>query len=595
MVRPKKETKTKTMFKPYNAKEVPDVMPFPELALVATTKGEETAVPKLNEYQRSWILDVALRGVDLPNLSAKATRELYNKIKTDAFDAKAFKHTPTDGDKVEEARLPALVAAWKLQKKKGKAADDDVEDSDEDEDEDGQATLLRGYSRSGWRTTIQKVVSNKRTAEKRKAKTKVADSIVPSPEVSAHVLSTLFGLAAYGGRDKFREDHHDEIHEFSKTLPGSSNAGGKFRQAEAKLWAQEDQASWDAAATSEEGVNWAERQKLVASGFKHFVSHLHGSRKFRPFVATMLMGWLGTDDQVHFEWQVFHSSLLVDMTLIIEVGPRPFPRKSVSANRSRRNACHSTASLHRKALAVAGAEGHEDAEREHIERVEQEHVEQEHVEQERVEQERVEQERVERERGEQERVEQERAEQERAEQERVEQERVEQERVERERGEQEHAEQERIERERIECVEQERVKQERVERERVEQERVERERGEQEHAEQERIERERIECVEQERVEQERVERAERERVEQGRLEAEGEEDTPKGKKRKEAKAEREKNLAAMLGTKAKPSWVLVPVLDTSSPPKAKRAKRNCEVKKLGSKYKLSLRTVTVQ
>jgi hypothetical protein len=36
------------------------------------------------------------------------------------------------------------------------------------------------------------------------------------------------------------------------------NAGGKFRKAEALLWAQEDQASWEAAVKAEENVDWAE-------------------------------------------------------------------------------------------------------------------------------------------------------------------------------------------------------------------------------------------------------------------------------------------------------------------------------------------------
>ncbi|KAJ7189341.1 hypothetical protein GGX14DRAFT_408890, partial [Mycena pura] len=34
------------------------------------------------------------------------------------------------------------------------------------------------------------------------------------------------------------------------------------------------------------------RQKLVATGFEQMVGNLHASRKFRPFVATMMMGWL---------------------------------------------------------------------------------------------------------------------------------------------------------------------------------------------------------------------------------------------------------------------------------------------------------------
>lgn len=74
----------------------------------------------------------------------------------------------------------------------------------------------------------------------------------------ALALSKLFGLSAYTGRDKFREERHDEINEYSQTLSGSMNAGGKFRKAEAQLWAEEDHASWEAAANDEEDVNWKE-------------------------------------------------------------------------------------------------------------------------------------------------------------------------------------------------------------------------------------------------------------------------------------------------------------------------------------------------
>lgn len=70
-------------------------------------------------------------------------------------------------------------------------------------------------------------------------------------------MTKLFGLAAYTGRDKFREDRHDDIYELSKTLPGE-NAGGKFRKAEAMLWAEEDQAQWEAAVADEDGVDWVE-------------------------------------------------------------------------------------------------------------------------------------------------------------------------------------------------------------------------------------------------------------------------------------------------------------------------------------------------
>lgn len=71
-------------------------------------------------------------------------------------------------------------------------------------------------------------------------------------------LARLLGITTYSGRDKFREDRRNEIFEYSKTLPGPMNAGGKSRQAEALLWAQEDQAAWDAAAAVDEDVDWVE-------------------------------------------------------------------------------------------------------------------------------------------------------------------------------------------------------------------------------------------------------------------------------------------------------------------------------------------------
>lgn len=71
-------------------------------------------------------------------------------------------------------------------------------------------------------------------------------------------LAKLLGLAAYTGHNKFRDDRHEDIHEYSKTLPGNMNSGGKFRKAEAMLWAKEDQPSWGAAAMAEENVEWVE-------------------------------------------------------------------------------------------------------------------------------------------------------------------------------------------------------------------------------------------------------------------------------------------------------------------------------------------------
>ncbi|KAJ6559568.1 hypothetical protein B0H19DRAFT_1375709 [Mycena capillaripes] len=145
--------KVKEMFKRYNPDDVPDIMPFPGLASVATTRSEETAVPKLNDHQRSWILDVALRNTDLPNLTGKAVSELYEQVKNDAFDAKAFKHQTQSQDAEEEAHLPSQVAAWKRKQREkknpnGKGAEDDDDSSDEEEeDEGGRAALLRGYTR----------------------------------------------------------------------------------------------------------------------------------------------------------------------------------------------------------------------------------------------------------------------------------------------------------------------------------------------------------------------------------------------------------------------------------------------------------------
>ncbi|KAJ7429430.1 hypothetical protein B0H11DRAFT_2265748 [Mycena galericulata] len=285
MAKDKSASKPKENFKPYNPGGVPDVMPFPDLARVATTRGEETAVPKLNEDQRSWILDVGVRGLDLASLNGSAATTIYDKVKMDALEAKAFQHRVRPQDKAEEAQLSKLIAAWKEKNpaKKGKTNNqaggkDEDDDNGDAEDADGRTSLLRGYTKAGWRLAIQKVIN---------------DSV---PQVPAITLSKLFGLAAYSGRDKFRDDRHDEIGAYAKTLPGSSNAGAKFRRAEGILWEKEDHASWAAAAAAnDEDVDWVERQKMVASGFKHMVDTLHTSGKFRPFMATMAMGWLNVD------------------------------------------------------------------------------------------------------------------------------------------------------------------------------------------------------------------------------------------------------------------------------------------------------------
>ncbi|KAJ7085632.1 hypothetical protein C8R43DRAFT_965198 [Mycena crocata] len=312
----KVNAKPKVMYKPYNPDEVPNIMPFPDLGWVAGTKTEEILVPKLNNYQRSWILDVALRGIDLASFTPKAATPVYDKIKIDAFDAKAFKHEVQPGDGEEEARIPALVATWKKQQKdkqrsKKVVEEEDSDEEEEEEDESGRAALLRGYTKAGWRAAIQKVLSNKRGAEVAKRNKKPDDTgNTDDPAESGSgtsALAKLMGLAAYTGRDKFRDDRHDEIEQYSKSLPGSSNAGGKFRKAEALLWAKEDQTVWETAATAEDDVDWAERQKLVPSGFKQMVDTLHSSGKFRPFVATMTMAWIDDEERVHFEWQVLDA------------------------------------------------------------------------------------------------------------------------------------------------------------------------------------------------------------------------------------------------------------------------------------------------
>ncbi|KAJ7651892.1 hypothetical protein B0H17DRAFT_1215106 [Mycena rosella] len=307
-----KTAKSKEMFKPYDAEGVPNTMPFPELWRVAVTKGEEAALPTLNDYQRSWILDIGVCSADLPGLSGNETKTFYERVKNDAFEAKAFQHKVQAQDCAKEARLPALVAAWKQKQKEKKdtsAAADDGDASDQEEDDRGRAALLCGHSKAGWQMAIQKVISNKQSADKRKAKqdgkAKQVDaggSTHASASTSeGSALSKLLGLATQTGRDKFRFERREEINALAKTLTGE-NAGGKSRKAEALLWAKEDQASWGAAAASKEGIDWGERQMLVASGFNHMVDTLHASDNFHPFVATMLMGWLSEEGQVQYEW-----------------------------------------------------------------------------------------------------------------------------------------------------------------------------------------------------------------------------------------------------------------------------------------------------
>ncbi|KAJ7710818.1 hypothetical protein B0H17DRAFT_1190500 [Mycena rosella] len=301
MVR-EKTSKPKEIFKPYDPDSVPDVMPLPGLVFVRSTKGQDTAVPKLNDHQRSWILDVGVRGEDLASLTGKAATTVYNRVKTD------------------EDAIAGLVAAWKKQHTSTKKPAKEDAEEPEEEDEDGCASCLRGYSKTAWRMVIQKVISNKRNALKLKAKQAApAQCHYRQPQddddqESCHeapALAKLVGITAYSGRDKFRDDRHDDIHEYSKTLPGPTNAGGKFRKAEALLWAKKDTAFWDAAAAVEDSVNWVQRQKLVATGFEQMIDNLHASRKFRPFVATMLMGWLNEDGQVIFETEAIPDGIVV--------------------------------------------------------------------------------------------------------------------------------------------------------------------------------------------------------------------------------------------------------------------------------------------
>ncbi|KAJ7059819.1 hypothetical protein C8F01DRAFT_1231731 [Mycena amicta] len=316
MAREKKSkgpVKPKTMFKPYDEATVPDCMPLPTLLRVHKTGAAETPVPKLNRHQQSWIFDVALRNVNLAAMDGTEAKKFYAKVKTDAFDAKPFKHKPNDIKK-EVAEEASLAKQITKKSKNGAATGEDDDDDDEggpasnpdddedDEDAGGRASILRGFPKAGWCMSIQKSLSNKRGADltKRK-KTGAADSDAVAP-ASASALSKIFGLAAYTGRDLFRQERHEEISARSKLLPGSTNAGGKFRKAEAELWAEEDPAKWESAAATEEDVDWEERQKLIPGGIQHMVETLNSSGKFRPHVAIMLLAWLDENNQIRQEW-----------------------------------------------------------------------------------------------------------------------------------------------------------------------------------------------------------------------------------------------------------------------------------------------------
>ncbi|KAF8197169.1 hypothetical protein K438DRAFT_1967413 [Mycena galopus ATCC 62051] len=140
--------KPKEMFPPYDAANVPDIMPFPTLAKVVSTKGGDTAVPVLNEWQRSWIHDIALRDVAPATLlDKKKVLRVYQRVKDEVFESKAFQHSTQEGDGAEEKLLPSMIATWKAtqkdkKKNKGKndknAADDD---SDGEEDQGARGRL----------------------------------------------------------------------------------------------------------------------------------------------------------------------------------------------------------------------------------------------------------------------------------------------------------------------------------------------------------------------------------------------------------------------------------------------------------------------
>jgi hypothetical protein len=127
-------------------------MPFPALTCVATTKTEETAVPKLNQYQHSWIFDVVLRDADLPGLLKQAKAEFYEKVKDDVFEVKAFQHKAQPGDSEEEACVPKLMAAWKRENQKAKTTRvaNDSDGSDDKENKGARVGVLRRYTKAGW-------------------------------------------------------------------------------------------------------------------------------------------------------------------------------------------------------------------------------------------------------------------------------------------------------------------------------------------------------------------------------------------------------------------------------------------------------------
>ncbi|KAJ7024999.1 hypothetical protein C8F04DRAFT_1191913 [Mycena alexandri] len=311
--------KTREMFDAYNEDAVPAIMPFPEASQVVCSKGAEIAVPRLNKHQRSYLLDVALCDVDLASLSGKAAADFYDSIKSEALKAKAFQHEVQNGDRDEEARLPRLITAWKREKEKnqktvtskksGKLQENGGDGSDAEDDEGGRKALLCGNRRAAQKLRVAPKM-NGNAAPVGASAALVGVSAAPaaasafspaSSPASAAAVTKLLGIVSRTGRDRFREDRHDEIEEFSRTLPDDINNGGKFVKAEAQLWAKEDPATWEALVAAEEVV-WEERQKLIPAGFKHMMQKLHTLGNFRPFMATMLMSWLDTKGELQMEW-----------------------------------------------------------------------------------------------------------------------------------------------------------------------------------------------------------------------------------------------------------------------------------------------------
>ncbi|KAJ7815899.1 hypothetical protein B0H14DRAFT_3878102 [Mycena olivaceomarginata] len=288
----KKVKTAKQNYGPYIAANVPDVMPFPSLAKVVKRKVGLLPVPNLNEYQRNWIHDIALNGVDLA----------------------AFQHTPEAGVVDDNAvRVSSMAKDWgKKGKSKGVAEDGDDTDT-EDEDKEDKATqqfLLCGYPITGWETTSRIAA----TADAKGAS---------NPAESA--VAKLMGIVAYDGRSKFRDNRKAEIAVYAATIPGDSNMGGKMRQAEAALWLKADQAWWEAEARSDQGVDWTERQQLIPEGFNSMIHTLHAGGKFRPFMAMMRLAldliedWRRTeavpdDIRVLFEFRETNKTLVQEFT-----------------------------------------------------------------------------------------------------------------------------------------------------------------------------------------------------------------------------------------------------------------------------------------